>query len=143
MTHPRVPIGIAAAQSGVKVPTIRYYQAIGLLPPPYRTKKNWRLYGQADLRRLAFIRQARGLGFTLDAVRALLVLLDNPNAPCEEADRMARARLVEVKQRIAELNDLKRELERLVKACPLTRAAQCGLIEGLARRAASRAPPEH
>ena len=57
-----VPIGEAAEHSGVKAPTIRYYEQIGLLPAPPRTQGNRRSYGDADLRRLAFIRHARELG---------------------------------------------------------------------------------
>jgi hypothetical protein len=61
MTHYVVPIGVAAKRSGVKVPTIRYYEQIGLLPKPLRTKNNRGNYDAADLRRLIFIRHAREL----------------------------------------------------------------------------------
>ncbi|MFX8672475.1 MerR family transcriptional regulator, partial [Acinetobacter baumannii] len=67
-----VAIGEAARQSGVKVPTIRYYEQIGLLPAPPRSEGNRRLYGTADLRRLAFIRHARELGFEVGSIRTLL-----------------------------------------------------------------------
>lgn len=64
-----ISIGEAAKRSGVKVPTVRYYEQIGLLPPPSRTGTNRRLYSVADLRRLAFIRHARDLGFNVDSIR--------------------------------------------------------------------------
>ena len=73
-----VPIGEAARRSGVKVPTIRYYEQIGLLPAPPRTEGNRRHYDAADLRRLAFIRHARELGFEIEAIRALLTLAGRP-----------------------------------------------------------------
>jgi DNA-binding transcriptional MerR regulator len=65
----KVSIGEAARSSGVKAPTIRYYEQIGLFPAPPRTEGNRRTFDAADLRRLAFIRHARELGFNIDAVR--------------------------------------------------------------------------
>ena len=131
MTH-GVPIGVAAARSGVKVPTIRYYEQIGLLPKPPRTKSNRRSYEAADLRRLAFIRHARELGFCIDAIRALLTLRDNPDQSCAAADRIARARLDEVERRIDALVVLKAELQRMITACSRGRVAECRVIEVLA-----------
>ena len=93
MARQTVPIGEAARQSGVKVPTIRYYEEIGLLPAPSRTEANRRLFDATDLRRLAFIRHARELGFEVGAIRTLLSLQDNPDQPCAAADQIARARL--------------------------------------------------
>jgi DNA-binding transcriptional MerR regulator len=78
MSMDAVPIGEAARQSGVKAPTIRYYEQIGLLPAPPRSEGNRRQYDTGDLRRLAFIRHARELGFEIDAIRALLALQDQP-----------------------------------------------------------------
>jgi DNA-binding transcriptional MerR regulator len=132
MQRQNVPIGEAARRSGVKVPTIRYYEQIGLLPAPPRTESNRRLYDARDLRRLAFIRHARELGFEVDAIRALLALQDNPNQSCAAADMIARARLREVEQRIASLTALKVELERMVNECACGRVAECRLIEVLA-----------
>jgi DNA-binding transcriptional MerR regulator len=127
-----VPIGTAARQSGVKVPTIRYYEGIGLLPLPARTGANRRLYGPADMRRLAFIRHARELGFEVEAIRTLLALQDNPSQSCDAADAIARARLVEVRQRIDSLTALRSELERMIEECACGRVADCRVIETLA-----------
>jgi DNA-binding transcriptional MerR regulator len=132
MQRQNVPIGEAARRSGVKVPTIRYYEQIGLLPAPPRTESNRRLYDARDLRRLAFIRHARELGFEVDAIRTLLALQDNPNQSCAAADMIARARLREVEQRIASLTALKVELERMVNECACGRVAECRVIEVLA-----------
>src|SRR3954464_9116108 len=132
MARQAVPIGEAARQSGVKVPTIRYYEEIGLLPAPSRTEANRRLYGVADLRRLAFIRHARELGFEVEAIRTLLSLQDNPNQSCAAADAIARARLAEVKRRIASLTVLKAELARMIEECACGRVAECRVIETLA-----------
>ena len=125
-------IGEAARQSGVKVPTIRYYEEIGLLPSLARTEGNRRLYEEADLRRLTFIRHARELGFDLNAIRALLVLQDNPDQCCAAADVIAQARLAEVERRLTSLTALKAELERMITGCAAGTVADCRVIEILA-----------
>ena len=132
MTTESLPIGAAARHSGVKVPTIRYYEQIGLLPAPPRSEGNRRQYDKGDLRRLSFIRHARELGFDIDAIRALLALQDEPDQSCAEADRIARARLVEVEQRINSLTALRAELHRMLASCSRGRVDQCRVIEALA-----------
>ena len=127
-----VPIGEAARQSGVKVPTIRYYEQIGLLPSPPRSEGNRRYYKDTDLNRLAFIRHARELGFKIEAIRALVALQDDPNQACGTADTIAKARLAEVEQRIRSLTALKAELEVMVEGCRHGRVATCRVIEVLA-----------
>jgi DNA-binding transcriptional MerR regulator len=127
-----VAIGEAGRISRVKVPTIRYYEQVGLLPAPARAANQRRLYEATDLRRLAFIRHARELGFEIDAIRTLLSLQDNPSQPCAAADAIARARLAEVEQRIASLTALKNELTRMVDQCASGKIADCRVIETLA-----------
>ena len=124
-----VPIGEAARRSGVKVPTIRYYEQVGLLPAPERSDAGRRLYADGDLQRLAFIRHARELGFEVDAIRTLLSLQDDRGQPCAIADAIASARLKEVEQRIASLKALKAELERMVEECAHGRVGECRVIE--------------
>ena len=124
-------IGKLGEAAGVKVPTIRYYEQIGLLPEPDRSAGNQRLYGQSALDRLAFIRHARELGFPLDAVRDLLSLSDRPDQSCAAADVIARAQLAEVESRLARLTALKGELERMVVQCAGGRIADCRVIEVL------------
>ena len=99
-----IQIGELARQSGCNIETIRYYQRIGLLPAPPRSVGRYRLYDAPDVRRLAFVRRARGLGFTLDQVRALLALStkDGRDACCEVHD-LAAAHLGEVRTKIADL----------------------------------------
>lgn len=126
------PIGEVARRTGVKVPTIRYYEGIGLLPAPARTEGNRRVYDEADLRRLAFIRHARELGFEVDAIRTLLSLQDQPDQSCAAADTIARARLAEVDRRLARLTALKAELQRMVDHCAAGRVSECRVIETLA-----------
>ena len=127
-----VPIGEAARQSGVKVPTIRYYEEIGLLPTPSRSDGNRRQYDRDDLLRLAFIRHARELGFEIDAIRTLVELHDNSDQSCAAADAIAVARLADVERRIASLIALKAELQRMVDGCAHGTVADCRVIEILA-----------
>ncbi|MCP8940394.1 helix-turn-helix domain-containing protein [Alsobacter sp. SYSU M60028] len=131
MSGQSFPIGEVARRSGVKPPTIRYYEEIGLLPAPPRTEGNRRVYDDADLRRLAFIRHARELGFEVEAIRTLLSLQDHPDQSCAAADTIARARLAEVDERIAKLLALKGELQRMVETCATGRVADCRVIETL------------
>lgn len=128
----RYGIGELARRTGTNAQTIRWYERIGLLPPPPRTEGGQRRYDRRHLERLAFIRHARELGFSLDAVRSLLRLVDRPDAPCEEADAIARARLAEVESRIRRLEALREELVRMVEACRGGQARECRVIRVLA-----------
>ena len=118
--------------SGVKIPTIRYYEQIGILPAAARTQRNRRIYRSNDLRRLAFIRHARELGFEIAAIRTLLALQDDPNQSCAIADGIARERLMDVEKRIASLSALKAELQAMVEGCRHGRLAECRVVEVLA-----------
>lgn len=127
-----IPIGEAAKRSGVKVPTIRYYEQVGLLPAPPRTEGNRRSYDDAALRRLTFIRHARELGFEVDALRQLLDLSDQPERPCAEADVIARAHLVEIDSKIRRLTALRSEVQRMLDECAHGRVGECRVIQVLA-----------
>ncbi|MFC4626486.1 helix-turn-helix domain-containing protein [Daeguia caeni] len=124
-------IGDVSKNSGVKVPTIRYYEQIGLLPCPPRSEGNRRLYTKRDIERLAFIRHARELGFDIEAIRALLDLQDRPAQSCAMADELARARLRDVEERIEKLQALKTELQRMLDCNAHGRVDQCRVIEVL------------
>ena len=128
-------IGKLGEASGVKVPTIRYYEQIGLLPEAERSTGNQRLYRPAARDRLAFIRHARDLGFPLEAIRDLLSLSDRPDQSCDAADSIAKAQLVAVEGRITRLLALKSELERMVVQCAGGRIADCRVIEVLGNHA--------
>ena len=128
-------IGKLAAATGVKVPTIRYYEQIGLLASPDRNSGNQRLYDDAARARLAFIRHARELGFPLEAIRELLGLSDEPARSCEQADAIAQRQLAQVEARIARLNALRVELERMVHQCAHGTIAECRVIEVLGNHA--------
>lgn len=124
-------IGTLAKRTGTKVQTIRYYEQIGVMPEPGRTGGGQRRYGDAELDRLSFIRHARQLGFSLDDIRELLDLSDNPSRPCDEADAIARRQLRQVEQRVARLEALRTELQRMVHECSGGRSADCRVLEVL------------
>ncbi len=127
----QITIGHIAEAAGCKVQTVRYYEQIGLLPRPERSNGNQRIYGRADMDRLTFIRHARDLGFPIEAIRDLLSLSDRPDQPCEAADAIARAQLVNVERRIEQLQALKLELQRMVTQCSGGRISDCRVIEVL------------
>jgi len=124
-------IGALAKKTGTKVQTIRYYEQIDLMPEPGRTEGGQRRYGDAELDRLSFIRHARQLGFTLEAIRELLDLSDHPDRPCHDADAIARRQLRQVKLRLARLEALCIELERMVLECGGGRTVDCRVLEVL------------
>jgi DNA-binding transcriptional MerR regulator len=127
----QLPIGALSKETGVKVPTIRFYEQIGLLPEPDRADNNRRTYGPEAVRRLRFIRHARELGFEVGAIRQLLAMAQDPERSCGEAHEITRAHLDEVNDKIARLTALRDELQAMV-ACDNHRVAECRIIEVLA-----------
>ena len=126
-----IPIGDLARQTGVKVPTIRYYESVGLLPPAPRTESNRRQYDDNAVKRLKFIRHARELGFEVNAIRELLDLAEQPQRSCAKVDALAREHLQAITSRIERLMALKAEVESMIKACAKGRIAKCRVIDVL------------
>lgn len=110
-------IGDLSRATGTKVVTIRYYEKIGLLPPPGRSPGNYRSYNKAALDRLRFIRRCRGLGFSLDQIRELLDLTADVARPCAEVDAITATHLDEVERKIADLKALAAELRQISQTC--------------------------
>ena len=127
-----IQIGELARQSGCNIETIRYYERIGLLPAPPRSAGRYRLYDAPDVRRLAFVRRARELGFTLDQVRHLLALSakDGREACCEVHD-LAAEHLGEVRAKIADLRAMERILADAVRRCAAGELPGCPIIDAL------------
>lgn len=132
-----ITIGTLSRRTGVNIETIRYYERIGLVPPPPRTESGRRSYGANEIRRLTFIRHARDLGFDIAAIRTLLALQEEPGAPCEEISQIARDQLESVVRRLGQLAGLRDELERMIGECANGQIANCRIIEALAEPAAS------
>jgi MerR family mercuric resistance operon transcriptional regulator len=126
-------IGEASERSGVKVETIRYYERIGIMPRPQRGANGRRMYDEKAQARLAFIRRARDLGFSLDDVRALLTLADQ-KAPCREAHALTTRHLDAVRAKIRALRRLDKTLTETASRCARA-PAPCPIIEALAEGA--------
>jgi DNA-binding transcriptional MerR regulator len=124
-------IGDLAKLTGVKVPTIRYYEEIGLMTAPPRSEGGQRRYGETARDRLGFIAHARDMGFSIEAIRGLLDLSEHPEKPCSRADAIARDRLDDVRRRIEKLRRLEAELERMLSDHRGGTAGECRIIEVL------------
>lgn len=124
-------IGELGRKTGTKVETIRYYERIGLLSAPARTAGNYRAYGPEHLNRLSFVRRSRDLGFSLDQIWALLALADDRARSCEAVDAIAEEHLAEIDRKLADLNALRNELDRMLKQCGCGTVAECRIIEAL------------
>ncbi len=126
-----LPIGAVSRRTGVKIETIRYYERSGLMPSPPRSEGGHRLYGQDHLRRLAFIRRSRELGFSIEEIRTLLALVDGGDYSCAEVKAVSDRHLVDVRQKIADLRRLERTLEEISSQCDGGATPECPIIDAL------------
>lgn len=124
-------ISTVAANSGCNLETIRYYERIGLMPPPKRTPKGYREYSEADVERLRFISRGRGLGFSLQEIRSLLRLAQDPGISCSEVDQLARKHLDDILVRLKDLQRMARELERTIDHCGGGQRGECTILDSL------------
>lgn len=136
MTRPSaaIPIGALSSRTGCNIETIRYYERVGLLPPPARSAAGYRLYSPGLVDRLAFIRRARALGFTLEEVRALLRLAESRSGSCGEARDLATAHLADIRAKIADLRAMGRVLEQAIKGCADGNLPNCPLMQTLSAK---------
>ncbi|WP_228754912.1 MerR family transcriptional regulator [Pseudomonas aeruginosa] len=124
----RMKISEAAAASGCHLETIRYYERVGLMPRPTRTGSGYRAYAPHDVERLRFISRGRELGFSLEEIRSLLRLNDDPKLSCGDVDVLARAHLADIHQRIEELQRMAAELERVIVQCAGGERGTCTIL---------------
>jgi MerR family mercuric resistance operon transcriptional regulator len=129
-------IGALSKYTGCNIETIRYYERIGLLPGPPRSAGGHRLYGEAHLKRLTFIRHARGLGFTLDDIRGLLGLVDGGAYTCAEVKVLTLDHLGEVRRKLADLRRLEKVLKDMAEECDGGAVPDCPVIDALFRATA-------
>jgi MerR family mercuric resistance operon transcriptional regulator len=125
-------IGQLAAAASVNLETVRYYERIKLMPPPARRANGHRAYEQSHVRRLAFIRRARELGFGIEQIRTLLALAGPSRISCAEAQKIAQAHLDEVRAKLADLARLESMLSRTVSQCAGGSAPSCPVLDMLA-----------
>jgi DNA-binding transcriptional MerR regulator len=133
-SSPLCRIGEAAKSSGVSAANIRFYERQGLLKPQAREDNDYRLYSDADLHRLRFIRVCRSMDMSLDEVRALLDLDALQKSDCALARQTLDTHVQHVRKRLNELTSLERELKALRQRCDGT-DEHCHIIEALHERA--------
>lgn len=123
--------GALAARTGCHIETIRYYEQVGLLPPPPRSAGGHRLYGRDLVQRLNFVRRSRDLGFTVKEVRELLRLVDGGTYTCGEVEQLARDHVREIRRKIADLRRLQKVLETMAAQCSGGAVRDCPIIDAL------------
>ena len=127
-------IGELAKRTNCQIETIRYYEREGLLHAPERTDGNYRLYQDAHVERLRFIRQCRSLDMALDEIRTLLRFCDAPEENCGEVNELLDEHIGHVARRVAELKVMEKRLKQLRRQCIQARAAKdCGILNELAQ----------
>jgi DNA-binding transcriptional MerR regulator len=109
-------MGEVAKQVGVNRETIRYYERVGLLPPPRRTRSGYRLYSPEMVDRVRFIKTAQSLGLSLREIRELIALSHTGRSPCGRVRTLLREKLQAVERKIAELQAFRRELAAQIAA---------------------------
>ena len=124
-------IGPLSEKTGCNIETIRYYERIGIMPKPPRTEGGHRVYREEHLKRLTFIRRSRELGFTLDQVRNLLLLVDGDDFTCDEVKTMTLEHAGDVHRKIADLKKLERVLKDMVSQCNRGDVPDCPVIDAL------------
>ena len=135
-------IGELQRRTGVPVETIRYYEQKGLLPEPERHANNYRQYTETHADRLAFIRHCRNLDMTLEEITVLLGVMDTPQASCDVANRVLDEHIEHVVRRMAELQQLEKQLRELRRRCVQPDEAQhCGILVELAKMPAFKREP--
>lgn len=137
---PDLSIGKLAAEAGCAVQTIRHYEQVGLLPAAARSAGNQRQYDQRHRDRLVFIRHARDLGLSLDEIRDLIRVGGRADGSCADADAVIRRHLTTVTARIAQLQALKREFERMLAECHGGAVSECRVLGILADHSQCLAP---
>ncbi len=125
-------IGQAAKTAGLSAKMIRYYESIGLVNPTARTEGGYRIYRDADLHHLRFIRQARRLGFAVEDVRRLLGLWQDHGRASAEVKAIALSHVADLNRRIAEMESMRDALAHLASTCHGDGRPDCPILEGIA-----------
>ena len=130
-------IGEAARVTGVSAKMIRHYELIGLVPAADRRSSNYRDYGHSEVHRLAFVRRARDLGFSMDEIRDLLRLWDDKERSSADVKAMAEGPLADLDRKIGLLQEMRGTLGSLVDACEGDHRPDCPIIHSLEGSTAS------
>lgn len=126
-------IGDAAAASGVSAKMIRYYEQNGLIPPASRTESGYRTYSGQDVHMLRFVRRARDLGFSVDAIGDLLDLWRDQSRQSADVKQLALEHVRSLRQKIGELEAMADTLEDLAANCSGDHRPDCPILNDLER----------
>lgn len=132
MSAPSVTIGEAARATGVSAKMIRYYEETGLLGPAGRTAAGYRVYSEADLHALRFVRRARDLGFSMREIADLLALWHDRSRTSGAVKAVALGHVADLRRRIGELEAMARTLEHLAERCCGDDRPDCPILDDLA-----------
>ena len=121
-----------AELGGVNLQTIRYYEREGLLPEPPRLRSGYRVFPEAAVHRVQFIKRAQELGFSLKEIRELLSIRIDPTKECSDVQRLAKAKVADIEARIRTLQSMKGVLSKLAEACPgCGPSSECPILESI------------
>ena len=135
-------IGKLGTSTGVKVPTIRYYEQIGLIPPADRTDSGYRAYTQDDVHRLHFIRRSRDLGFSVAEITDLLGLWNDKSRQSADVKRLAQQHIDELDRRIESMLEMAATLKALIRCCAGDERPDCPILHTLEQLDTSDDEPE-
>ncbi len=124
-------IGEMSRRTGVNIETIRYYERIAIMPRPDRTGGGNRQYNHEQLKRLFFVKRCRGLGFSLDEIRALLEMVDRSDFTCNHVHAMTIAHLANVRKKLLDLKRLEQALTGMAAECTRGDVPDCPVIDTL------------
>ena len=124
-------IGEAARASGVSAKMIRHYESLGLLRAARRTAAGYRIYDEADVHTLRFVRRARDMGFSMHDIERLLGLWQNRRRASADVRRVAQEHIAGLDRKIAALQEMRRTLEHLVQHCHGDGRPDCPILDDL------------
>lgn len=126
-------VGKVAAEAGVNIETLRYYERKGILPEPPRSPSSYRLYPEDTVRRVRFVKRAQELGFTLKEVKEILSLRVTRGARCRDVQQQAEVKIQEIDQKIRALQAMQNVLQQLVQQCSSGTASmtECPILKCL------------
>jgi MerR family copper efflux transcriptional regulator len=134
--HWPVTIGEASRLSGVSAKMLRHYESLGLLPRVGRSEGGYRLYAQAEVHTLRFIKRARELGFSMHEIAELAGLWQNRRRASASVKRIAQKHAAELAQRIEAMLSMQRTLNHLIHCCHGDERPDCPILDDLAGQGA-------
>jgi Cu(I)-responsive transcriptional regulator len=124
-------IGEAARKAGVTAKMVRHYESLGLLPKVHRTESGYRVYSEAEVHTLRFIKRSRDLGFSMAQIAELVKLWQDRRRPSSSVKKLASAHVEELDRKITELEAMRQTLKHLIHCCQGDDRPDCPILEDL------------